>query len=219
MIKVAISSVKEYSPMTLPIIVPSLLEAGIEPDDIYIFEGGHYEREETEFLDTHHILVNHNSFDYTALIDIVENEIESEYWFLLHDTCKVGPNFKELVNNIPDNKPDVVCMLGSIPGTMNICSYKYEYLLSKKELLYNLKNRDYSVDGIYQAKHRAAEAENTLQVGSVIYNPELFSDELSFEMPSVYKDNGIRRNIRYFRNLDVYKYQANYGRLPWIVDL
>jgi hypothetical protein len=219
MIKIAISSVKKYSDYTLPIIIPSLLESGIPREDIYIFEGGYDERTVENYNGITHIKVAHNSFDYTALIDIVENNLESEYWFLIHDTCKVGPKFAELVSKIPEGEPDVICMLGAVPGTMNICSYKYTYLKEKYDQIVSLKNTDYTEQGLLKAKEVAANAENTLQIGSILYNPELFSDILFERQPSQYLNNGVNRNVRYFGNLDVYKYQANYGQWPWVVDL
>jgi len=219
MIKIAISSVKKYSSYTLPVIIPSLLESGVPKENIYIFEGGYDERTVGEYEGVTHIKVANNSFDYTALIDIVENELESEYWFLIHDTCKVGPKFNELVSNIPEGNPDVVCMLGSNPGTMNICSYKYTYLRDRYNQILALKNTNYTDEGLLVAKGVAAAAENSLQVGSVIYNPHLFSDILSEREPSHYVSNGVNRNVRYFGNLDLYKYQANYGQWPWVVDL
>jgi len=215
--KIAISSVKKFSPYTLPIIIPSLLKAGIKESEIVIFEGGYQERDVGTYGSIMHIRLAHNSFDYTALIDIVENELESDYWFLLHDTCKAGPDFGKLVRDLPEGEPDVACMLHSNPGTMNICAYKYSYLLSKKKEILELKNINYEdLDG---AKRKATAAENTLQEGYVLYHPELFELNQKENVPSVYKDNGVSRNERYFKNLDITKYQANYGSSVFILDL
>lgn len=214
--KIAISSVRKFSPYTLPIIIPSLLQS-VEAKDIFVFEGGHDERWWEIRNGITYIRVAHNSFDYTALIDIVENELKSDYWFLLHDTCKAGPDFGRLVRDLPEGEPDVVCMLGSNPGTMNICAYKYDYLLSKKKEILDLKNTNYEdLDG---AKRRATEAENMLQEGYVLYHPELFEASLNSGVPSIYKDGGVSRNERYFKNLDITKYQANYGASEFILDL
>jgi hypothetical protein len=214
--KIAISSVRKFSSYTLPIIIPSLLQS-VEAKDIFVFEGGYDERWWEIREGITHIRVAHNSFDYTALIDIVENKLESDYWFLLHDTCKVGPNFGKLVRDLPEGEPDVACMLNSDPGTMNICAYKYSYLLSKKQEILDLKNTDY-ID-LDSAKRRATKAENSLQEGYVLYHPELYEVNQNERIPSIYKEGGINRNERYFRNLDVTKYQANYGQAGFILDL
>ena len=214
--KFAISSVNTFSQKTLPIIIPSLIQS-IDKEDIVIFEGGHRERSIEDYNGILYIKVAHNSFDYTALIDIIENELESNYWFLLHDTCKAGPNFGQLVKDLPEGEPDVVCMLNAHPGTMNICAYKYSYLLSKKKEILELKNTDYEdLDG---AKRKATKAENTLQEGYVLYHPELFEVSLNERIPSIYKDDGINRNERYFKNLDLTKYQANYGNSTFVLDI
>jgi hypothetical protein len=215
-IKIAISSVKKFSLHTLPVIIPSLLQS-IEPQDIFIFEGGYDERWWEIRKGITHIRVAHNSFDYTALIDIVENELESDYWFLLHDTCKAGPDFGKLVRDLPEGEPDVVCMLGSNPGTMNICAYKYNYLLSRKQDILDLKNTDY--EDLDSAKRRATEAENTLQEGCVLYHPELFETNINHRVASIYTEDGVNRNERYFKNLDITKYQANYGDAKFVLNL
>jgi hypothetical protein len=214
--KIAISSVRQFSSYTLPVIIPSLLQS-VEAKDIFIFEGGHYSRWWEIKDGITHIRVAHNSFDYTALIDIVENELESDYWFLLHDTCKAGPDFGKLVRDLPAGDPDVACMLGFSPGTMNICAYKYNYLLSKKQEILELKNTNY--EDLDAAKRKATEAENTLQEGYTLYHPELFNENLNAGTPSIYKDGGVSRNERYFKNLDLTKYQANFGEGKFVLDL
>ena len=106
MIKIAIATNKNFYELSLPIVIPSLLEAGIEPKDIFVFNSG-FDVFNMEIIDgiTHYYL-NHNSYEYSPLIEICDKEFQSEYWFLIHDTCKVGPRFKELLNNIPENKPE-----------------------------------------------------------------------------------------------------------------
>jgi hypothetical protein len=61
MIKIAIATNKNFYEKTLPIIIPSLLSAGIEKEDIHVFNAGFYEYKK-EIIDgiTYHYL-NHNS--------------------------------------------------------------------------------------------------------------------------------------------------------------
>ena len=218
-VKIAISSVNRFSDKTLPVIIPSLLQS-LNKDEIVIFEGGHEERSVEDYNGILYIKVAHNSFDYTALIDIIENELESDYWFLVHDTCVAGPNFGPLVKNIPEDLPDVICMLGSNPGTMNICSYKYSYLLEMKTLILNLKNTNNDLNGLHVAKTRAVEAENSLQRDCAMYHPEKYQVTHKDRVPSIYHEHGVSRNERYFHNLDLTKYQANYGLPePWELSL
>ena len=105
MIKIAIATNKGFFEKSLPIIIPSLLDAGIFREDIHVFNAG-FEVYSTEVRDgiTYHFL-DHNSYECSSLIEIAEKQIESEYWFLIHDTCKVGLNFKKLLYDIPEPKP------------------------------------------------------------------------------------------------------------------
>lgn len=216
--KFAISTVKRFADKTLPVILPSLLQS-IEPHEIYVFEGGHEERWWEIKDGITHIRVTHNSFDYTALIDIVENDIKSDYWFLLHDTCVAGPDFGRLARDLPEGEPFAAAMLGSYPGTMNIGAYRYDYLMENKDLLLSVRNDDISPEGIRAGKEQALQLENRFLGEAPRYHPELFSDDLTVGAPSPYTEHGVRRNIRYFRNLDLYKFQANYGQLPRVIDL
>ena len=94
-IRFCISTHKKFAQQTLPILINSLLEAGITPGHIYIFEGG-YEEKSTKQSSCHHFLADHNSFDLTAMIEVSEMDFETDYWFLLHDTCMVELNFTNL---------------------------------------------------------------------------------------------------------------------------
>ena len=139
MIKIAIATNKNFYEKTLPIIISSLLESGIEKKDIHVFNSG-FDDYKMEIINeiTYHFL-NHNSYEYGPLIEICEKRIKSEYWFLIHDTCKVGLNFKKLLYNIP-NKNTMKIALKSKPS-MSIGLYNYNYLLSIEEKLLSIKKQ------------------------------------------------------------------------------
>ena len=71
--------------------------------------------------------------------------MESEYWFLVHDTCKFGPNFKQLLYNIPEGA--IKLSLNNKPA-MTMGTYKYDYLLSVKEKIMSIRNTDYSEESM-----------------------------------------------------------------------
>jgi len=227
MIKIAISSVKKFSDHTLPVLIPSLIESGILAEDIYVFEGGHDERSVEEYHGSTKIKVAHNSFDLTALIDIAENKIESDYWFLMHDTCIVGPKFGELVKNIPENKPNAVA-LGVMHDAnyfnMNIGAYKYSFVLENKDKIIALKGTDYSPEGILETKRKAIAAEDILlsqHTNQRPYEPRYNQDQYKeFEaiVPNPFGGKALRR-VRYFGALDLYKYQANWGQPDLVLNL
>lgn len=221
-IKICVNSTKNYSEKTLPIIIPSLIDSGIDPKDIFVFEGGHYERLLIKKDSYTLIQTDNNTIDFTALIDIVENELESDYWFYIHDTCKVGPKFKELIYNIPESFPDKIAL--SRAFSMNIGLYKYEYLLKHRDRLLKIKNQDYSIDGIQKCKSWGVHAEGYMldqlsDSKTHVYNPNMpgpfVVDNLNW-----YNTN-IKRRTEYYPRLDLYKSKANFDGLKnWMeIDL
>jgi hypothetical protein len=141
-IKIAIATNKNFSQQTLPIIITSLRDNGIEDKDIFVFNAG-FDEEKSELIDNiQHYKLKQNSYELSPLIHICEKELESDYWFLIHDTCKVGPKFKELLYNIPKSNPDKIA-LKSRPS-MSMGLYKYSYLLKLKKKIILSKNTDYS---------------------------------------------------------------------------
>jgi hypothetical protein len=149
-IKIAIATNKNFYLQTLPIILKSLRSNGIEDKDIFVFNGG-FDEEVLELIDNiQYYKLKQNSFYYSPLIHICEKNLESDYWFLIHDTCKVGPRFKELLYNIPKNNPEKIALKAK--PAMGIGLYKYDYLLSVKDKLLSIKNTDYSKESMLKWK-------------------------------------------------------------------
>jgi hypothetical protein len=211
-IKICISSVKSYSEKTLPIIIPSLINSGIDSRDIFVFEGGHHKRNIIQKDEYTLIQTDHDSFEFTGLIDIVEYEIESDYWFNIQDTCKVGLDFKKLLYNIPKNFPDKIALRHI--NSMNIGSYKYSYLMKHKNKLMKIKNQDYSEKKLKKLKEWTIVCEDyilykLLDSETFKYN-ENISDYIIIDEPSWYGEN--KRIIEFYPQLDLYKAKANYHR-------
>ena len=211
MIKIAIATNKRFFEKSLPIIIPSLLDAGILKEDIHVFNAG-FDSHFNEVIDgiTYHFL-DHNSYEYSPLIEIVEKEIESEYWFLIHDTCKVGSNFKKLLYGIPDPKP-LKMALRSKPA-MSIGLYNYQYLLSLKENLIRIKNQDYSNESMMRWKLWGVPNEDYIlwmhAPSPIIYNND--SSHSVTDYDNWYGTDTIRRT-EYYPSLDIYKNKSNWGQ-------
>lgn len=93
MIQIAITSHKSsYEKCAIP-LVKSFLSSGIELNKISVFAGG-YDNKSSNIDLCRIYKTNHNSYDHTAIIEIIENNIYSDYWFILHDTCIADDNFK-----------------------------------------------------------------------------------------------------------------------------
>jgi len=212
-IKICVNSTKNYSEKTLPIIIPSLIYSGIDPEDIFVFEGGHHERSVIK-TDSHTLIqTDNNTIDFTGLIDIVENELKSDYWFYVHDTCKVGPKFKKLLYNIPRIRPDKIAI--KYIYSMNIGSYKYEYLLKHKNRILQIKNKDYSEDAIQKCKLWGVYAEDYMlhqltDSKTYRYNPDVISEPLVIDEKNWYGTE-TKRITEYYPNLDLYKSKSNYN--------
>lgn len=221
-INICINSTKNFSEKTIPVLLNSLLDSGIDPENIFVIEGGYEERIITKKNYTH-IQTNQNSFDYTGLIDIVEYELKSDYWFNIHDTCKVGKNFKKLLYNIPDSFPDKLALRDH--PSMNIGSYKYEYLLRHKQRLLDMKNIDYSKESLQALKQRAVETEDymlyRLQDSPTLkYNPDIPGNDWNIIENEDWYETNIKRRIEYHPALDLYKSKSNWNIKPWMeIDL
>lgn len=211
MIKIAIATNINFYEKTLPIIIESLLNCGIEKKDIYIFNSGFNESE--FFIDNGipHYRLNYHCFEYAPFIEIVEKNILSEYWFLIHDTCKVGSRFKELLYNIPENRPEKLA-LRSKP-CMAIGSYKYDYLIKNKDLILSLKNTDYSESSMTHWKNWTVNNEDFLlwmtEPQPIIYNN---IDSLQVVDYNSWYGEGVPRRTEYYPSLDLYKNKSNWGQ-------
>lgn len=210
-IKIAVASNINFCNHTLPILLESLLDCDIPKEDIFIHIAGCNIYEEKTIDDLKYFYLDHNSFEYSPLINICEQKLESDYWFLIQDTCKVGKDFKKLLYNIPSHMPEKVA-LRSWPS-MSMGSYKYTYLLSVANKLFNIKNKNYSEESLNYWKSWGVPNEDYIlwktQPQPVIYN-NIDSCEVK-DYNNWYNTNTIRRT-EYYASLDLYKNKSNWGQ-------
>ena len=214
-IKICVSTTKTHSEKTLPIIIESLINCGVDRGSIYIFEGGHLERTEGLYQGTNHIKTNHNSFDYTSLIDIVEHEIEADYWFLLHDTCKVGPLFKQLLDNsvekmLAPTNADKMSLRHN--PSMNIGFYKYNYLIKHKDEILLFKGTNPETVNELKQEHIYKEDFLFFLKDSPTYLVIGGENPIKGLGRSDVYDTGTVRRTEYYSQLDLYKFKANWGQ-------
>ena len=148
-IKIAVGTNKNFYEKTTPVIISSLLEAGVDKKSIVVFNAGYTSRRSIKRSGIRHIELDHNSFENSAFIDIAENEMESDYWFYLHDTCKVGPKFLELLLAAPNGVDKIA--LRKFPS-MSIGLYSYKYIIECRDILLKIVNRDYSPEALMREK-------------------------------------------------------------------
>jgi hypothetical protein len=218
-IKIAIASNNNFYQKSLPIIIPSLNECGIANEDIHIFIAGVGTEGKQDNNGMTFYQLEHNSYEYSPLIEIIDKQLEADYWFLIHDTCKVGPKFKELLYNIPENKPDKIALRPT--PAMSIGLYKYEYLLTVKDKLMGIRNTDLSIESLKKWKHWGVSAEDYIlwqtEPHPLIYDRKdnnldhKDGDMILIGQEDWYK-TGIIRRTEYYPALDLYKNKSNWGQ-------
>jgi hypothetical protein len=194
--KIVISShIKSYT-KSAPKLIDSLVRNNLDTRKILLVVGGNQKRYESTFLDCQTIFVNHNSFDHTGLIEILEGDHASDYWFSSHDTCIAGPKFVDFLMNYNPRK-DYVSMTDM--GWLNMGLFKNSYLERNKDYIYSLKNC---------SKIRAILSE---RVFTRLEDYDYFIKDhdclRSLENENIYNDDK-KRNVLYFKGLDFYKYQS-----------
>lgn len=210
-INIAVASNIKFYKKALPVLLTSLKEANINNSQIHIFIGGfpEYKFEKKDDYNIH--FINQNSYEYSPLIEIVEKELKSQYWFLIHDTCKVGPRFKELLYNIPDSLPEKIALKEHPSMSMGL--YRYDYLLSLKEKLLAIKNTDFSEESMIKWKDWGVYNEDYIMFKTPP-TPSWYPAKKTMITQGVENWFGTDtlRIVEYYPGLDVYKNKANWGQ-------
>ena len=194
--KIVITShIKSYQ-TTVPLLINSLTRNNFDSEKILLVIGGNENKSESTYLNCQTVFVDHNSFDHTGLIEILEGKHKSDYWFSSHDTCIAGPNFIRFLRNYKPKK-DYVSMTEM--GWLNMGLFKNSYLERNKEYIFSLKNC---------SKIRAILSE---RVFTRLEDYDYFIRDnnciRSLENENIYNDDK-KRNVLYFKGLDFYKYQS-----------
>jgi len=205
-LKFCINTHKKYQDKTLPMLLSSMIDINHIPrENIIICSSGW----DIKSIETYNGVTMYkqdfNAYEHTALITITEYNIEGEYWFNLHDTTKCGPNFYNIIKNIKDiyTKYDYCAI--NVKNILNMGIFSKTFLIKIKNYLQSLKNC---------SKQQAIMSEHLYpQLGKCYRICKNY--ELSLGYEQIYND-GVEREIRYFEELDLYKYQANHNLLSTI---
>ncbi len=227
--KYLISSNINYYLDTYPVLISSMLQADIHPKDIILVVGGIEDEIETTYVNEDNInicFVKYNSFDLTSLIFISNNlnKFESNHYFLLHDTCLVGPNFKKLAENFKEI--DLVKTLRN-GISLNIGMYSKKCIEENEDFLNTLKFYPKTYNELQKTKEIFVVNEDVIfkKYPNFCYHNNyigtksdlLTVNDLRYHFPSsVYEpyfkkleESKISRQIGYSNLLDFYKFQAN----------
>jgi len=169
----------------------SFLYNSIPEENILIVEAGN------EFcsFEKNIIKTNHNSFDHNAIIEILENNLKSKYWFVTHDTCEAGFEFYKKIKNIPIFTPYTPI---TEMGWLNMGLFSNDFIHQNKNYILSLKNC---------SKKRAILSERVFSLMGDCKSFGLQKDTEIIRDCKIYNDNKERVTL-YFPFLDYYKFQS-----------
>lgn len=188
----------------------------IHPQDIIVvMGGGHGEPQRIVDAKEEVWVVPHNEFDFTALVAAIELDFNSDFFFLMHDTCYVGKRFQNAYKQFDASimsKPVTSCQ-----RSMSMGLYSKKLLTRFASEIMSLKNLDFSEEALQKAKSVAVEKEDFLfsKYPSNGYSlPPKDCGEKDFY------GTGVTRKIEYYEGLDLYKAKSNwFSKNFWEIKL
>lgn len=149
----------------------------------------------------------HNSFEYTALIELLHRDLAWDRYFLLHDTCVAGDTcVDKILEACPDNEE---CTVSFNFPSMNIGWYSTKTLNMHKTWLESMKCTDPGL--LHVAKSRAVDFEDYVFKRQHQKGMHRFLGRVTcVSGPTDYYGTGVDRVVEYYASLDVYKIKANW---------
>lgn len=205
-INIAVSSNNKFVQKTYPIVIRSLIDGGIDSKDIYIFNGHDLDDNKQNILNNYYGVnffnLDYSCFEINSMIGILDEKLDiCDYWFLMHDTCKVGPAFKKFIYDFSYNNANSVRPYKN-GASGSIGAYKYSWLKANEEKILFFKNN-------YQNFTVQKMKEETVKKEDFLTNQNNYYDSNPPKTKIVEFFGGTRLG-EYYRNLDFYKYKANY---------
>ena len=188
--------------------------------------GGHYELNEKYRYNSHDkryeiekndnittIKCYHNSIDFNALITITEVEEyknnPDNFYFYMHDTCKVGPKFFQKMNSI--NLTKMTTSRVNNGPSMNIGIYSQKILNSEKMVKFLQSKKNLSKEKEMYFKSVKWEEDYVFRKDKNNTIIDNFRGVFNQNNITDYYGTGTMRYIEYFSNVDLYKMKANWG--------
>ena len=195
--KFIISSHVSSFEKAVPKLVKSLIKSGVDKSNIIVVVGGADECKEklSNGVKTHY--VNHNSYDHTGLIFLLESDEDHEWWWSMHDTTEVGPGFYQKIIKYGAKNEHV--SVGE-EGWLNMGLFSIKFLKRIRHYVLSLKNCS-KLSAILSERvyPRLTRSSSYSSAGDFIF----------LDHRNVYSDGVIRRVI-YYEAIDLYKYQSFY---------
>ena len=214
MLAYSISSHVRFAPFTLPVILPSLKAAGIPPERIVVCVCGARGDREVKTPLGMLSFRQHESKVYAAFIEALARGPIVDWWFMLQDTCRAGPQFAQLAEQIDESKDAIGAGRAAWDPKKCIAelgAYRYshleaqrEYVMSLLDIGLNRTDPDPNEGGLYSLTDKRG-----------FYGAGKFLRDT--EPRDIYGAGTLRQEL-YFPALDLWKYQSNWGqeRPKWV---
>lgn len=224
--KYLINSNSKFAKHSLNVLIPSMIRCGINPQEILVVIGGcdeNYESFKYAGL-FYHLNVKFDAIDQTSFYAIKKypNLFDEEYYYYMHDTTEVGPNFKfktEYSFNFAKEK-NLNTMRNTCYKSGNMGFYKNEFILkalcemdcyiqNEKILLNEEENLENKKFISYDLEDKIFLYDQQISNGLyyVITNDP---PNIQKEKKDVY-GTGNLRYVSYHEAIDLYKFGANNG--------
>lgn len=213
-----VSSHFSYAPLTLPILLPSLLNSGVPSEDIFIVMCGCVREFDVKTTQGTFWYVNHESRNFCTFVEAIRDirkDVMSKYthmWALM-DTSKAGPKFFQLTSNFDVNADAIGAKAFHNNGCQtDFAAYKLDYLHSKWSVIAAYKNCEPLANLIWEGR-MFAEATHKEWYGGYPGGMDVIAG------PKDIYGTGVPRITEYYNTIDLYKYKSNWGQNgTWIGD-
>ena len=181
--------------------------------EVIVVIGGFYDYSTYEIKKENNITYiecNYNSIDFTSFIALLElfSHNDNDYYFYMHDTCRVGNNFYDKLKKIDLN--GLSSMKIYHPASMNIGVYSQRLINQFKDFLNSKKHS--SAVGLDDFKRYCITTEdyifNNDPTNQILDN---LSGPIGYIPPHDYYGTGVMRCIEHYSNIDLYKLKANWA--------
>ena len=95
-----INTHRDYAPKTLRHVIPSLLQSGVKPENLWVIKGGMQSEGPFAFNGLwNEMPTANNAIDWTTFVTLYQRpgDFPFEDFFYLHDTCLAGKGFRRLI--------------------------------------------------------------------------------------------------------------------------
>lgn len=205
----AIPTVIHYIEKTIPVVVNSLLKNNIQPEQIHIFINSS-DRNEDEVIDgiTYHHHMGLSYFEWVSPKVILERNLESDWWFLLHDTVEFGDKFETLFTSFMETNQKKIIKLTPVHSNSIGMLHQDIFNTHREFFLNKFKDID-TISDIIERKRWCIKNENQyLHLEPYAY----FQPGDAHQSQILGNRYDVQRVEEYFHGIDMMKYKKNnYG--------